>query len=794
MYDNFYLYPTKCGTLLPTEKEFIMKVSDGFWLNKPGYSVNYATQMYTIEADETSVTVYATNQWIGNRGMTLGGPMLTVRYTSTLENSIKVTIEHFKGALRKAPSFELSEDNSFKPVVRKTDDGGYELISGKTSVRIGAEKSGWNISYQYDGRLLTKQGWRTTSLVEEEEWLRSNRTASEQGSRFFAQSDNGDSSHIREMLGLSVGEYIYGFGEKFSTFVKNGQTVEVWNNDGGTCSEQSYKSIPFYVSSRGYGVFVNHPECVSFEVASETVSKVAFSVQGQRMEYFLFGGETVADAISRYTDLTGKPALPPAYTFGLWLSTSFTTSYDEETVSSFIDEMERRDIPLEVFHFDCFWMKEFQWTGFEWDKDMFPDPKSMLARLKAKGLKICVWINPYVSQCAPVFDECMEKGYFIKNKDGSVFQCDMWQPGLAIIDFTNPAACEWFVSKIKALAEMGVDAIKTDFGERIPTDVAYFDGSDPFKMHNYYTYLYNKTVFEALQDVKGMNNACLFARSATAGGQKFPVHWGGDCFSNYESMWETLRGGLSLCLSGFGFFSHDISGFEATGSPDLYKRWTAFGLMSTHSRYHGSGSYRVPWLFDEESCDVSSHFVKLKGRLMPYLFKNAVFTHKTGVPMMRAMVVDFGYDRAALTVDTQYMLGDSLLVAPVFSEDGVCDFYLPEGGIWTDIQTGEQLAGGSWYTKKYDYFGMPLYAKPNSIIVYGDFKRTVEYDYTDNMKIIIYGLEDGKTAETQVYDMNANLAAEIKAVRSGDTVTVTVSGTTKPFTVESTQGLNIVTN
>ncbi|MBR5164804.1 MAG: alpha-xylosidase [Ruminococcus sp.] len=771
-----------------------MKVSDGFWLNKPGYSVNYATQMYTIEADETSVTVYATNQWIGNRGMTLGGPMLTVRYTSTLENSIKVTIEHFKGALRKAPSFELSEDNSFKPVVRKTDDGGYELISGKTSVRIGTEKSGWNISYRYDGRLLTKQGWRTTSLVEEEEWLRSNKTASEQGSRFFAQSDSGDCSHIREMLGLSVGEYIYGFGEKFSTFVKNGQTVEVWNNDGGTCSEQSYKSIPFYVSSRGYGVFVNHPECVSFEVASETVSKVAFSVQGQRMEYFLFGGETVADAISRYTDLTGKPALPPAYTFGLWLSTSFTTSYDEETVSSFIDEMERRDIPLEVFHFDCFWMKEFQWTGFEWDKDMFPDPKSMLARLKEKGLKICVWINPYVSQCAPVFDECMEKGYFIKNKDGSVFQCDMWQPGLAIIDFTNPEACKWFASKIKSLAEMGVDAIKTDFGERIPTDVAYFDGSDPFKMHNYYTYLYNKTVFEALQDVKGMNNASLFARSATAGGQKFPVHWGGDCFSNYESMWETLRGGLSLCLSGFGFFSHDISGFEATGSPDLYKRWTAFGLMSTHSRYHGSGSYRVPWLFDEESCDVSSHFVKLKGRLMPYLFKNAVFTHKTGVPMMRAMVVDFGYDRAALTVDTQYMLGDSLLVAPVFSEDGVCDFYLPEGGIWTDIQTGEQLAGGSWYTKKYDYFGMPLYAKPNSIIVYGDFKRTVEYDYTDNMKIVIYGLEDGKTAETQVYDMNANLAAEIKAVRSGDTVTVTVSGTTKPFTVESTKGLNIVTN
>ena len=769
-----------------------MKISDGFWLNKPGYNVNYATQMYDIEADENSITVYATNQWIGNRGMTLGGPMLTVRFTSTLENSIKVSVEHYSGALKKSPAFQLNEDSSFKPVVNRLENGGYELISGKTKVKIGSEKSGWDVSYWYEDRLLTKSGWRTTSLIEEDEWFANNQRTAEAGARFFAKSDNGDSSYIREMLNISVGEYIYGFGEKFSTFVKNGQTVEVWNNDGGTCSEQSYKSIPFYVSSRSYGVFVNHPENVTFEVASETVSKVAFAVQGQRLEYFVFGGATVADVLTAYTDLTGKPALPPAYSFGLWLSTSFTTSYDEETVSSFIDEMERRDIPLDVFHFDCFWMKEFEWCSFEWDKRMFPDPKGFISRLKEKGLKVCVWINSYVGQRAPVFKELAEKGYFIKNKDGSVFQCDMWQPGMAIIDFTNPGAREWFASKIKGLAELGVDAIKTDFGERIPTDVVYYDGSDPYKMHNYYTYLYNKTVFEALKDVKGINNACLFARSATVGGQQFPVHWGGDCFSNYESMWETLRGGLSLCLSGFGFFSHDISGFEATGTPDLYKRWTAFGLMSTHSRYHGNSSYRVPWNFDEESCDVSRHFVKLKGRLMPYLFANAVNTHRTGVPMMRAMVIDYSYDRAALTVDTQYMLGDSLLVAPVFNEEGICDFYLPEGGTWTDIQTGEQLSGGSWYTKKYDYFGMPLYAKPDSIIVFGDFKNTAEYDYADNMKIVVYGLEDGHTAETKVYDKDAQLAASVSAVRSGDTITVTVTGTDKLFTVESAQGLEIV--
>ena len=766
-----------------------MKVSDGFWLNKSGYDVHWAAQIYETEADESGISVCTPTRWISSKGMTLGGPMLTVRFTSTLENSIKITISHFSGSSKKKPLFQIYEDSGFRPVIKRLENCGYELVSGDTSVRIGSEKKAWDIAYYHRGRLLTKSGWRTTSVITEEEWHREN---GKNGERFFAQSDNGGSTFIREMLNISVGEYIYGFGEKFTAFVKNGQTAEIWNNDGGTCTEQSYKSVPFFVSSRGYGVLVNQTEKVVFNVADENVTKTAFAVQGESLEYFIFGGETIADVISRYTALTGRPALPPPWSFGLWLSTSFTTDYDEKTVNGFIDEMRRRDIPLDVFHFDCFWMKEFEWCSFEWDRRKFPEPEAMLSRLKAKGLKICVWINPYIGQKAPAFRECAEKGYFIKNRDGSVFQCDMWQPGMALIDFTNPEAREWFAGKIRGLAEMGVDAVKTDFGERIPTDVCYYDGSDPFKMHNFYAYLYNRTVFEALEQAKG--NACLFARAATAGCQQFPVHWGGDCFSDYESMWETLRGGLSLCMSGFGFFSHDIGGFEAKGTPDLYKRWTAFGLMSTHSRYHGNSSYRVPWHFDEESCDVSRHFVKLKGRLMPYLWSNAVITHKTGVPMMRAMAVDFTSDRSALTVDTQYMLGESLLVAPVFSEDGECSFYLPVGGIWTDIQTGEELRGGSWYTRKYDYFGMPLMAKPRSIIVYGDFKGSADYDYINNMHIVVYGLDEGDKASACVYDRDGERSVKINAERTGEKVYISVTGTDKPFTAESAQGFEIVMN
>ena len=767
-----------------------MKVSDGFWLTRNGYGIHWAEQIYEVRTDDSSVTVYAATKKISNRGMTLGGPMLTVRFTSELENSIKVTIEHFSGAGASAPCFQLNTDSSFRPVIKRLPDGGAELISGSTSVRIGREGGDWDISYRFGDRLLTVSGRRSTSFIEEEQWHRRLTVEEQSCERFFSRYDNGGSSYIREMLSISAGERIYGFGEKFTPFVKNGQTAEIWNDDGGTCTEQSYKSVPFFVSSRGYGVFVNDTGRVSFEVGTENVSRTAFSVQGERLEYYLFGGEDIASVIERYTALTGRPSLPPPWSFGLWLSTSFTTEYDEETVSSFIDEMKRRDIPLDVFHFDCFWMREMEWCSFRWDEKKFPEPAAMLARLKEKGVRICVWINPYVGQKSPVYAECLKKGYFIRNRDGSVFQCDMWQSGMSIIDFTNGQAREWFADRIRELAAMGVDAVKTDFGERIPTEVQYADGSDPYKMHNYYSYLYNRTVYGALSGAKG--SACLFARSATAGCQQFPVHWGGDCFSDYASMYETLRGGLSLCMSGFGFFSHDIGGFEADGTPDLYKRWTAFGLMSTHSRFHGSSSYRVPWHYDEESCDVARHFTYLKGRLMPYLWANAVKTHLTGIPMMRAMAVDFTHDRSALDADTQYMLGDSLLAAPVFSEDGECIFYLPTGGIWTDIQTGETLSGGSWYTRRYDYFGMPLYARPRSIIVYGNFRGTADYDYADGMKIVIYGMEDGDSAEAAVYDTLGEKAAEIKAVRRGSRLELSVTGTDRPYTAESPQRLEIV--
>lgn len=769
-----------------------MKFSDGFWLNRHGFDVHFTEQAYEITTSENSVTVFATSGKIYNRAMTLGGVTFEITYTSAFENVFKVTIRHFRGTLKNAPEFELNETPvaDFKPVINNTEKY-VEMISGDTRLVINKDcKTGWKVEYFYKEKKLTGGAWRSTSYIEENQFIANNRLERLCDDNFWSYPVDPRTTYMREQLDLSVGECIYGFGEKFTTFVKNGQNVEIWNSDGGTCSYQSYKSIPFYISSRGYGVLVNSSDKVSYEVASDSVSKVSMTITGEELEYFLIGGANPAQVLERYTTLTGKPALPPAKTFGLWLSTSFTTTYNEETVTSFIDGMAERDIPLQMFHFDCFWMKEYEWCGFEWDKSQFPDPANLIGKLrKDKNLGICVWINPYVSQRTKLFDEGVEKGYFIKNLDGSVFQTDMWQPGMAIVDFTNLQACRWYASKITELCEMGVTAIKTDFGERIPTKVKYSDGSDPIKMHNYYTYLYNKVVFTALEKFYGKNKACLFARSATVGGQKFPVHWGGDCSAKYSSMAETLRGGLSLCASGFGYFSHDIGGFEETASPDVYKRWCAFGLMSTHSRLHGSTSYRVPWAFEEDTpdnpenaCAVLRFYTKLKGKLMPYLYSQAVKTSSGGVPMMRAMFIDYPEDPACLYLDRQYMFGDNLLVAPVFNEEGIAEFYVPAGK-WTDIVSGEVYEGGKYFTRKCGYMEMPILAKPCSIIGFGSFCNDFEYDYVEGTDFVIYELGDGETAFTSVYDTEAEKVLEISATRNNDEITVKVSDTDKKFTV-----------
>ncbi|HBU81275.1 MAG TPA: alpha-xylosidase [Paenibacillus sp.] len=734
-----------------------MKFTDGFWMTREGYHIQNPTDIRDIVQKEDSLTVYAATKYIRTKGDTLNGTLLKATYSSPMPNVIRVTLNHHKGGVKKGPEFELKH-HDVNVDISKNEQGAV-LKSGNLEVQID-KTNGWDVSFLYEGKRITGSGQRAAGYI----------------------TGPSKEAYFREQLDLGIGEYVYGLGERFTPFVKNGQVVDTWNEDGGTSSEQSYKNIPFYLSNKGYGVFVNHPERVSYEIASENVSKVQFSVEGETLEYFIIGGDNPKDVLDNYTQLTGKPALPPAWTFGLWLTTSFTTDYDEATVNHFVDGMAERDLPLSVFHFDCFWMKEYQWSDFVWDEAMFPDPEGMLARLKEKGLKICAWINPYIAEKSYLFDEGMENGYLVKTADGSVWQWDMWQAGMALVDFTNPDAVNWYKSKLEVLLDQGVDSFKTDFGERIPTDVVYFDGSDPVKMHNYYTQLYNKAVFELLEDKIGKNEAALFARSATAGGQQFPVHWGGDCSSTYESMAESLRGGLSLGLSGFGFWSHDISGFESTASPDVYKRWVQFGLLSSHSRLHGSTSYRVPWLFDEESVDVVRDFTKLKISLMPYLYNSAVESTVRGIPMMRAMLLDFPEDPTTYSLDTQYMFGDSILVAPIFNKEGDVRYYLPEG-TWTNYLTGAKVQGGRWISENHDFKTLPMMIKPNSLIAVGAVDNKPDYDFANDVSLHLFELADGNSAQAVVVNQSAEQELVVNVSRNGSVLEVRAEGAGKPWNI-----------
>lgn len=594
-----------------------MKFTNGYWMIRDGVDALYAREAYELAADATteSLNVLAPTSVVRGRYDTLNLPTFNVDITTPAEGVIRVCAEHWQGATE-YPGFPLNADepgNRDYVTVQANGNGDGEvgvngadvtLTTGGLTVKV-VKGAPWNLTFiGEDGKVLTESAGK--SLGRFKLGAESNVTAqpvSEFGVTMDGSARDESDVFIAIQLHLSVGEDVYGLGERFGAYVKNGQSVDIWNEDGGTASEQGYKDIPFYMTSNGYGVLVNNRGHVSFEIGSENT---------------------------------------------------------EATINSFIDGMAERDIPLAAFHYDCYWMREFHWCDFEWDKRFFGDIESTLKRLHE------------------------DKGYLVRKPNGEVWQTDFWQAGMGLVDFTNPAAREWFKDKVKALLNQGADAIKTDFGERIPRDVVWYDGSPKLSMHNWYTQLYNQAVFEAIEETYGKGNACLYARSATVGGQQQPVHWGGDCESTFNGMAQSLRAGLSLTSSGFGFWSHDIAGFEgAFPDPAVYKRWVAFGMLGSHSRLHGSTVYRVPWLFDEEdekngvalvpgqtAVDVVREFTKLKLELMPYVYQLGLQPHVNGTPVMRSMFVEFPDDPACRTLDRQYMFGPSMLVAPVFTYSG----------------------------------------------------------------------------------------------------------------------------
>ncbi|ODV90243.1 glycoside hydrolase family 31 protein [Tortispora caseinolytica NRRL Y-17796] len=755
-----------------------MKFTDGCWHTRAGVVIDWATEVFKGEARDDSLYAMSCSKPINFRGDTLNNPTLTMEVTSPADNTLRLFGYHWKAQAnsRKGPFFELFPDEhpQNNKISTSKSENGLHMDAGPLSVDINTAKKSYGLEIKGDGKLLTKLGWRSFGYIKD------NTNATNPQAQYTDPLKG--SRYTTYQFQLSVGEKIYGLGEKFGPLIRNGQSIDLFNEDGGTGSDISYKNVPFYISNRGYGVFINSSARLSYEFQSERTARVNIAIPGEELDAYIVYGPSPKEIIDRYTILTGRPALPPIWTLGLWMSTSFTTNYDENTVNSFIDGLHDREIDFDVFHYDCFWMKGFQWCDFEFDAEFFPDAKAQLARLKQRGKHICVWINSYIAQESKLFDEGAKNGYFLKTPDGGVWQYDFWQAGMGFVDFTNPEAVAWYQSKLEALCDIGVDSFKTDFGERIPIgNVVYHDGSDPARMHNYYPFLYNKVVFEVLLKKYGKNHAAVFARSATAGVQRFPVHWGGDPFSTYEAMSEQLRGGISLGLTGFGYWAHDIGGFEGNPDPGLYKRWIAFGLLSSHSRLHGSGSFRAPWLIDStgEADKVLKHFVDNKHTLRSYIYSQALVAHTRGTPILRGMFLEFEKDPVCWNLDTQYMLGDRLLVAPVFNNEGDVQYYVPAGK-WYGILDGKFREGPGYISETHDYFSIPLLLRPGTAIAIGQTKR--EYDWTDGLTVLVNPAPGSTTDMTVVIPHQETLgevAATITLSPNGRDISVKVDGTMK---------------
>ncbi len=520
----------------------------------------------------------------------------------------------------------------------------------------------------------------------------------------FRKSGTDNSRRLNPVFSLKAGERIYGCGESPTGLNKAGQKVNLFVTDPqGPETDEMYKPVPFWLSNRGYGVFLHTSAPVTCDFGATYVGATKLFMADEALDLFLFLG-TPAQILDEYTDVVGKTPMPPTWSFGTWMSR--ITYFSQEDGYEIAARLRENRIPADVIHFDTGWFGVDWQCDYKFAEDRFPDPAKMIRDLKDQGFHISLWQLPYFTQHNAFYPELIEKNLVVRNADGSLPYED------ACLDFTNPEAVRWYQDKLRGLLEMGVGAIKVDFGEGAPYDGFYANGRGGLYEHNLYPLRYNKAVWEVTKDVQGADGAIIWARSAWAGSQRYPLHWGGDAANTNEAMLSTLHAGLSFGLSGFPFWSHDIGGFVQSTPEDLYRRWLPFGFLSSHTRSHGAPPTE-PWLYNEAFTEYYRASAEMKYALMPYILEQARRCTQTGLPMVRALFLEYPDDPTAWLVEDQYLFGSDILVAPIFDapEDiaGVTpapdpakttglrrwtrQVYLP-GGAWVDYQTGKTYKAG----------------------------------------------------------------------------------------------------
>jgi alpha-D-xyloside xylohydrolase len=498
----------------------------------------------------------------------------------------------------------------------------------------------------------------------------------------FIKRGSDNSRSVNPVLTIAPGERIYGCGESFGALNKVGQKVQLMVTDPqGPETDGQYKPVPFYFSNRGYGIFMHTSAPVTADFGASYIGAQRLFMADEQIDLFVFFGSP-KDILNEYTNITGKSPMLPLWTFGTWMSR--ITYFSQEEGLEIARQLRAHKIPSDVIHFDTGWFGVDWQCDYEFAKDRFKDPKGMLDQLKRDGFHTCLWQLPYFTPKNRFFRELVDGGMAVKNAAGSLPYED------AVLDLSNPQTVKWYQDKIANLIKLGVGAIKCDFGEAAPYDGFYYSGRGGLYEHNLYPVRYNKALFEAVKANSG--EGVIWARSAWAGSQRYPLHWGGDAATTNTGMLGDLRGGLSFGLSGFSFWSHDMGGFVTASPEDIYRRWLPFGFLSSHTRAHGAPPTE-PWLISESFTKAFRQSAEMKYKLMPYVYAQAKDCSERGLPMVRALLVEFPDDPGAWLVEDEYMFGSQILVAPLLESGDSRTCYLPKGK-WIDYQTGKVYDGG----------------------------------------------------------------------------------------------------
>jgi alpha-D-xyloside xylohydrolase len=584
----------------------------------------------------------------------------------------------------------------------------------------------------------------------------------------WQKDENDVPTHVFEALSLAPSERLFGFGERFVPLDQRGRRWKSWTTDAcSTATQRTYKPVPFGLSSRGYGLFVNSSAQIDFDLGATSSLSAVFTLQAAELDYFVIYGPRLTDVLRRYWRLTGTPPLPPRWSFGFWTSRFGYESRQE--VESVARDYRERGIPCDVIHLDPQWMgAQENWCNLTWDTAAFPDPAGLARYLQSQGFRLCLWENPYVPQGSDLFTEGATNGYFVRDTEGEPYLIPGWTEGrtpTAVVDFTNPDAVAWWQERHRQLLAMGVATFKTDFGESAPADGFYHDGTPGDLAHNLYPLLYNRAVFEVV-DAHSGGQGLVWSRAATAGGQRYPVHWGGDSRTTFGHMAASLRGGLNFILSGFGYWSHDIGGFIHESNPALYARWAQFGLFCSHARAHGT-SPREPWVFGKETEAIFKKYATLRYRLLPYIYSCAVRASATGRPLMRPLLLDYQNDPTTHTLDLQYLFGDAFLVAPVFAGESDVPVYLPNGR-WVDYWSKQIHVGPSWITVHAPLDTLPLFVREGAIIPMGPEMQHVDEKPLEPLTLDVY--PSGEGAFTLLHEVAAPVEMRYRLEREGMTL------------------------